>query len=842
VSGAFRPSSGAWILVPLCAFVFLIGVNLARIRRVDYVSGTPGWSLAEEPAAGAGWRPRLIVPGHDNESFEWLEQTRQMLERGTWRVRWIDYENAPLGRPEHSSSPYRWLLGLIAAADHAASGRPIGMSVERAALFADPLVHMLLLASAATFVAWQLGVFPAAVLSLGLAALYPFASEFLPGAPDDHGLAQACALWSILPLLAGIGGVRPSEADPARRARRWFLVAGVAGGVGLWVSVVREVPVLLGVELGALLAVAASRGESAGAAAGRPWAAPWRTWAIAGAVTSLAAYLVEYFPAHMGALHLRIVHPLYGLAWLGAGEVLAQTQAWLQRGRQKAGPPAIGRVLNAETIAEAWMSRRKLLRRPRDNMVAALALLGMAAVPAAMWRAGDLGFMGLDLPALRLTRLPDGPAATGLLAWAQHDGLSGALCATLLPLAVIAPAIWLIAHRTTAPGARAGVCVALGPVLVALGFACRELAWWNGADTALLALLVAVAAPFAREAGQRRIRLALAGLAALVILPGVVLLVPRPPPPGKSAFNEHEVVGLVERDLARWLALHAAKRDPVVLSPFSETAPLHYYGRLRGIATLGWENREGFEAAMHIAGAQTPEEALDWVRQRGVADIVLPSWDSRLEAYARAEAGEAEAIFITRLRNWNLPPWLRPVAYPTPKIPGYEGLFVAVFEVVDDQDEAVAESRLGEYFSEMSEPELAVGADVALRRYPADLSALAARARIEIARGDTEGFNQSFDQLLHSLSGGADRALPWDRRVALAVVLAQGQQLDLSRMEVMHCLSEIDASKLRMLTGGSLYQLHVLLRTFQLGIEDPQLSQLARDLVPPEYRERLGSF
>ena len=46
-------------------------------------------------------------------------------------------------------------------------------------------------------------------------------------------------------------------------------------------------------------------------------------WALAGAGTSLAASLVEYWPHHLGDLHLETVHPLYGLAWLGLGELLA---------------------------------------------------------------------------------------------------------------------------------------------------------------------------------------------------------------------------------------------------------------------------------------------------------------------------------------------------------------------------------------------------------------------------------------------------------------------------------------------------------------------------------------
>ena len=385
-----------------------------------------------------------------------------MLARGQWRVRRVDYENAPFGREEHAASPYRWLLGLIAWADHAVSGRPFGTSVERAALFADPLLHMMLLAGAATFAAWQLGVFPAAVLSLGLVALFPFASEFLPGAPGDHGLAQACAIWSVLPLLAGVSGIRAAEADSSRRARRWFLVAGIAGGVGLWVSVVHEVPVLMGIALGALLAAVAARGESAGA--GAPGDTPWRTWALGGAATSCVAYLVEFFPSHMGSLQLRAVHPLYGLAWLGGGEVLAQAAAWIRQRRPETGPPGFGgRVLAADAIAAEWIRRRRPRRSLRDDALGALALLALLAVPVAMWRSRDLGFMGLDASALRLTRLAHGPAATGLLEWVLHDGASVALLATLLPLLLVLPAIWLLARHGAAPAARASICIAIGP-------------------------------------------------------------------------------------------------------------------------------------------------------------------------------------------------------------------------------------------------------------------------------------------------------------------------------------------------------------------------------------------
>src|SRR5271166_7064615 len=197
------------IVVPVCAFAFIAWADHARIRRVEFVSKVASEEARIDPASPTGYaegRRWLVVPEHNNPTYQWIEETQLMMAQGQWRVRWVAYENAPFGREVHSASPYRWWLGLIACVDHSASGRPPGKSLEGAALVADPLLHMLLLAGTALFVAWQFGVFPAAIVSIGLVALFPLAAQFLPGAPDDHGLARACAIWSLLPLLAGIGG------------------------------------------------------------------------------------------------------------------------------------------------------------------------------------------------------------------------------------------------------------------------------------------------------------------------------------------------------------------------------------------------------------------------------------------------------------------------------------------------------------------------------------------------------------------------------------------------------------------------------------------------------------
>jgi hypothetical protein len=146
---------------------------------------------------------------------------------------------------------------------------------------------------------------------------------------------------------------------------------------------------------------------------------------------------------------------------------------------------------------------------------------------------------------------------------------------------------------------------------------------------------------------------------------------------------------------------------------------------------------------------------------------------------------------------------------------------------------------LAEYLVEVGEISQAVAVDEALRHFPGDIGALTARVQLQNARGDTAAAKQMLGSVLVRLSSGADRYLPWDRRVSLAIILAQADRLDLAREQVRRCLAEVDEEKLRSLSTGSLYQLQVLNKAFDLGISKQPLSQLALDLLPADLRSQL---
>jgi hypothetical protein len=828
MSPSVRLFSRAWAILPIAAIGFLIWINLARIQRIDYVSSLPGRAepadtiTAASPTGYANGQRELIVPERNENSFEWIAQTQQMFAQRAWRVRHVDYENAPRGRDVTSTSPYRWWLGAVAWFDHSASGRPLGLSVEQAARWADPLLHGLLVIGGTAFVAWQFGAAAATLLAIGMVAVFPFAAGFLPGAPDARGLAAGCALGSILVLLSGMKALRAGAEPEAsglaeQRARRWFALAGVVGGMGVWVSVSIQVPILAGIFLGALLAAGIVRRCGTGQPGRVAMAPPWRLWACAGGGAILGSYLIEFFPGHLGSWHLNVVHPLYGLAWMGAGELLARVAPWIQRGEKPS-------------------------RRARDLIVMGLAAAAIAAPAIAMKLTGGRGFLAAGLSAFRLTSQPHGVVASSFWAWLVHDGITAAVCAVVLPVLLVLPALWLILRRATEASVRASLALALGPVAVALGFACNQLSWWHVLDATLLALAIP-ALPAHMAVHPRSGRWLWTVLAALLAIPGMIQLWPPRIAKADGKLTSAEAQELIERDLAHWLAKHADNAGAVVYAPPNETATLSFYGGLSGLGTFSADNDEGLRATVTIASVTSLPEVQILMQARKINYIIIPSWDPFFDDYARLFLVRAQSsrssILIPELRRLNLPRWLRPVPFQMLGIDGYEGQSVLIFEVVDEQGPAVAMSRLAEYLVETGDLQHAATVEQDLRRFPGDVGALAARAQVESARDDAASFNQSVELMLARLSGGADRYLPWDRRVSLAIDLARADRIDPARTQLHRCLVQMDEKKARSLSTGSLFNLLVLSRTLGDPIADPRLQEYALGLLPPKMRERL---
>lgn len=783
------------IVVLAVAFGATIALNRARVREVERLTAL----MADAPAVDAttptgyarGMRV-LLAPRHNNESYQWIAQTQAMIATKQWRLRHADYDNAPSGRPVYSPSPYRWWLAALAQVHHWTSGQPIGLGVERSALWADPVLHLILITCGALVLAWRLGAGSAVAFALAAAAFYPFGSAFLPGGPDDIGLAIAFAVGAGLTL--SIGAFLPE--GQASHARRWFVAAGVLGGLGLWVNVGITIPLLLGSGLGGLLGEWLSRRQGV--------SLPWRAWGIAGAATSAIAWLAEYAPGHLSWFPPRLTenHLYYALAWWGGAELLAQAAA-----RMRGSAPAAGRN-----------------RQITLGVVAAAAFLAPAAI---MIFTGNRGFLTSDTFALRLSPLEEVGEAANFFKWLAGINLPARAFIVLLPLALLIPASRQLLAKATTSERRRILALAVVPAIVALVLGIGQVSWWSPLDGTLLVVLAVLLA--GRNAGFRW-----AQAWALVALPGFLLLVPK----ATDDTNASLQAELAERDFAHWLSRHANDWGALALAPPNLTVSLYYHGGVPGLGTPYRENDAGFLAAARIAGATTAEEALALMTKRQVTHIVIPPWDSFLDEYARAASGRPDQTMMELLHRWLPPRWLRPVAYYLPQdTPWQEPLIV--FQVVDLQDEATALSRLAEYFVDLGNLQLATLAGRSLaERHGTNLGARIAQARVEIARRDGAAFKRSLDAIEAAVKEGADEALDWDQRASLAVVLAEGNRLATARAQAQRCLELMGEPELRSLAEPTLFRFLTLCRALKLEV-DPELQRSAKQLLPPKMREKL---
>ncbi len=120
---------------------------------------------------------------------------------------------------------------------------------------------------------------------------------------------------------------------------------------------------------------------------------------------------------------LRVNYPLYGLAWIGLGELLWRFTAWTQ------------------------------LRSPLGIKGAAacfLAAVAVASLPVALVKTGANTFIAGDLLSTRLSNLPNGVVEARLSDWFGREGISAEIAAVLLPLAVLRPGrAWIALSKAT---------------------------------------------------------------------------------------------------------------------------------------------------------------------------------------------------------------------------------------------------------------------------------------------------------------------------------------------------------------------------------------------------------
>ncbi len=393
----------------------------------------------------------------------------------------------------------------------------------------------------------------------------------------------------------------------------------------------------------------------------------WRAWGWAGAIIVIIACLCEYRPGGFTWQPNDSIHPLHALAWLGAVECLILLERWRRAGRGS-------------------LTKQSLI-------VGAVAFAALCSLPVIMLTSTGQASGDADLLAAEVARLPEPVGAINFGAWLRRDGLSLAFCATVLPALGVLVAGALLAFRRSTPRHFPALAFTAGPLLVALGCAIFHLRWWNAVDAAATCALVAIVCAFESLAANGTKKWLGLGGFGVTLIPGLLLVRPWPAGVADRGLNSDELQAVVERDLAHWLVREAGDENPVVLTPPDLSDALAYFGGVRVIASGAPKNDAGFTATSRIMSASIRTEAAALVANRTItrthSALVGPRLRGNGAPRPACAGGSSAASHLEerRLGHWDVPSWLRPVAYHLPENSGFETFRVAAFAVDDEVDE-----------------------------------------------------------------------------------------------------------------------------------------------------------
>jgi len=664
-------------------------VTAQLLKRVAAIATLDAGQLGTPVAHGARERSGALLLGAFDAKW-YIIHAEAFLSGESWRIRSTNLDNAPYGREVHWASLLVWSLAGWATLLSWFSGSQAVEEVQRAALSFGPISFVLVAATFATLVWRKFGPATAGVAFLVVATASPVHDMFRSGEVDHHGFAAFFCMACVFCLVAGGAGFAQIGSPSLNR---WFVASGVFGGLGLWASASTTIPVIAACGLGALLALGVLRRGDRGIVV-RPQV--WWVWALAGAATSLACYLVEYFPFDL-SWRLEVNHPLFALAWLGGGWTLALLSAWTAGRRnltkQLLMPWPRGAVFTAGTVALALLA-------------VVVPLLIIRLVGSSVFAVSDPFLLRLHADYIR----EFAPA------WVAHAGPGwiGKLFNLAWWPALAAILIRVLFHRRSSLPGFVGPALAV-PATAAV-VAQAEALWqvrWTGLAMGLWIVLLVSALGLLLGPGRaawpgRRGRWVIAILFFLGLLPaiwGTAVSYLTLRDVVSSNYPKSLAPSLLLRDIAHRLIRAYPDRIPVVLADPTSSTELAFYGGIPVIGTLYWENNVGLQRAARIFSAREEDELRQGLAAAGIGFIVLPTWNSFADASAyrpllRAtgeDIGLGRAYLSQVIAGQARPDWLRPVHYPIPSAFGLAGEQVHIFEFVPDQTPFAALRARGLY-------------------------------------------------------------------------------------------------------------------------------------------------
>lgn len=784
MSQKFAWQRAVWVAALIVAVVVVIQSDRAQMawasRLAAEGSGPP--ARDEHSATGYVLGQRAFLGTHDRgETYRWIALVQGWFASGAFASPVYQADDVPIGRPQLAPKLYAAWLAAVAWALHLVTGESAALSVERAALWEPVVAHLLVFAAVVAFIWRRRGLAAAGVTGLFFALFAPLSAQFLPGVLTSRTWALFLAVYALASSL----GNRERESSGLN------VRAALAAALALWLDPAFGFP--------AVLLPAAAAASAIGT---RRVCLPCLTWAATGAVTSLAAWLVDHGPWNPAASELRYVHPLYAMAWLGIGLGLDAFQG------------------SRQSVRRRWILAVKI--------VAAAGLL--APLAYTQIHQSYKGWLYPGAAMRRLTSLDESvvySTASDWLGRAAPAEVALVLAPVLLGLAALVAQFGLkAADRDDPPGSRTAAAVLFGGLLVLSFFRVK----W-GVVASLMGFtflwdLRTRAAVLGRWVGLALLGLLLVGTGLKEgALPASLQKSPAP-----SAPAPVDLEALIHRHFAYWLSSHNPGRTVTALAPPELSDSLVFHGGCRVLMSTAWESYSGQVAASRILSALESSEAEAVLQSREVTHLVLPSWDQVLPLLVRQPEAEGKEPLYPRLQRWVYPRYLRPIPYHLPAVPGYLDKKLAVFKVTAPQDEALALSRLAEYFVEMDRPQPAgLVAKVLVESFAEDPNAAIARALVAAQANDPAALDRELDRLAADVAAGRT-ASSWDRRVQRAIVLALGHRTELVRAELTACVGLATRDDLFELTPLQAYRLHTLAAHFQLVFPDEALDRLLRSL------------
>lgn len=623
----------------------------------------------EVPAEGAAGRtqwggmiPELRNPPRitlDNDPYYWVSYAREMAATGQHRIRHTDLDNVPFGRDVHWNSGFMAWLVVCGHVTSWFTGESLHDAIYTGSLYANPVLFFIVLAVLGWCVMRRFGGAIAAGFILLMASLPAIVWDFGYARADHHGMHNTAALGLLLFLvLGGMGWVRASAlTEPGCEGERlWpdqravtgaFILSGVFGAIGLWVGATQQIFLLTAAGLALLGTILVSGRPSAASDSIRFNPSFIRLWGITGCVGSLALYLWEYFPDHLG-MRLEVNHPIYAFAWLGAAEVLYQ-------------------------IAQYRLSGKLPVGKQRIFLVAGFCLALLPAVALVFgppdWHAWRNEFMRRQHNFINEFEpfshsLRDRPL---VVVFARFG-----LLPLILPSAVMVLFLPMIPTRLKAlilPGVFASL------ITGAMMF--YQVRWAGLVSVSLVVLAVGFAAAiwgWVREKRPVFQWVAAGSLAGLLVVPNLIGFAITT---AESRAREH-VANLdpylawliASRDVAFNLK-RIAMREPVrVMSGPGQTPALHFFGGVHGTGALYWENIDGVHDAAAFFSDPGEDRARQIVRDRGITHVIIEQSPSMAEQscgifYEDATPQQIEQSLAWRLASplGKVPDWLEPVPY-----------------------------------------------------------------------------------------------------------------------------------------------------------------------------------